>query len=134
MEICNVLDSAVIRLEDGIISVVFEKDTRLTLELAKQLVEARVELSENKDYPLFVDIRGVVDIDEATRKYLSGAEGTKYALAAAVLIDNPLSKFFGNLFIKVDKPNKPLKLFSSKSKAIKWLKQISREALFSKFL
>lgn len=113
-------------IEDGIVHVVFKKGTVLSIDLAKKVVQERIKMSNGKDYPLYVDIRGVLSVDAKTRNYLSGEEGVKNALCAAVHVDNPMSKFFANLFIAVNKPIKPTKLFTDKEKAMKWLKKISK--------
>ncbi len=123
----NILDTdkiAKMQLEDGVFHVVFETDINMTLECAKDVLKQRLEITEFKDYPLYVDIRGVLSIDRSARKYLSSHEGTKHALAAAIHVNNPISKFLGNLFIRVDKPDKPTKLFTDKANALEWLKKV----------
>ncbi len=111
-------------LDDGIIQIVFDADVTISIDFAKAIIQRRLELSNFKDYPLYVDIRGVLSVDEKARKYLSSSEGTKNALGAAIHVNSPISKFLGNLFIKVDKPDKPAKLFTDKAEAIAWLKKI----------
>lgn len=127
-ELMNVSDTdkiAKMQLEDGVFHVVFEKDINMTLECARVVLKQRLKMSEFKDYPLYVDIRGILSIDRNARKYLSSNEGTKNALAAAIHVNNPISKFLGNLFIRVDKPEKPTKLFTDKKNALAWLKKLN---------
>lgn len=114
---------AKLNVENGIMHVVFERDTVITLEIAKSIVEERIQLSENKAYPLYVDINCVLSIDVEAREYLKSDEAMVFALAAALHVSNPLSKFLGNLFITVDKPKKPIKMFNAESKALNWLKK-----------
>ncbi len=123
MNIYEETDVAKIILDDGIIHVSFDPNTVLTLELAKALVKQRIEVSNYTNFRMYVDIRNVISIDEPTRKYLAGEEGTQFAIAAAIHLDNPISKLLGNLFIKVDQPIKPAKIFTSKAKALSWLKK-----------
>jgi len=112
---------ALLRIEQGIFQVVFERNTILVLEDAKRIVAQRLILSGDKEYPLYIDIRGIVSIDEPTRKYLAGPEGTSKVIKAAIHVDNPISKLLGNIFLTVDNPPKPAKLFTDKIKAMKWL-------------
>jgi hypothetical protein len=124
MSTCDPNKIAKMQLEDGVFHIVFERDINMTLECAKDVLRLRLEITEFIDYPLYVDIRGILSIDRNARKYLSSQEGTKNALAAAIHVTNPISKFLGNLFIKVDKPDKPTKLFTDKTNALEWLKKI----------
>ena len=117
------IDGAEIWIEDGIFNVTFKKDTVLSFEYAKRLVHQRLKMSNNIDFPLYIDIRGILSVDGKTRKYLRSGEGTQNAMAAAIHVASPISKFLGNLFITVDKPDKPTKLFTNRDKAIKWLRK-----------
>lgn len=123
METFEIIDDTIVKKEEGIIHAIFGLNTVLTIEYAKKLVDYRLSISGTKSYPLYIDIRGIISIDKQTRKFLSGVEGTKQASAAAIHVDNPISKLFGNMFIIIDRPEKPIKLFTSKAKALKWLKR-----------
>ena len=112
-------------LEDGIIHVIW-KGATITLEMAKQCVEHRLLLSEEKVCPLYVDIRNVIYVDAKTRAFLSGEAGTCQASAAAIHINNPVTKFIGNVFISTDKPIRPAQLFTDKTKAMKWLEEFKK--------
>lgn len=120
----ELINTAKIWIEDGIVQVVFEPNSNVSLDSAKEIIAHRLKITEFQNYPLYVDIRGILFVDEKTRKHLSSHEGTKCAIGAAIHVDNPISKFFGNLFITVNKPDKPTKLFTNKDRAIQWLKKI----------
>lgn len=123
MDTFEIIDGTIVKRQEGTIHVIFGLNTVLTLEYAKKLVDYRLSISGAMSYPLYIDIRGVVSIDGQTRKFLSGVEGTIQAYAAAIHVDSPISKLFGNMFITIDRPEKPIKLFTSKAKALKWLKK-----------
>lgn len=132
MDIYEDAEVAKIKIVDKIIQIEFEQNTVLTLKLAKALVKQRLEVSNQTDFRLYIDIRNVISIDEQTRRYLAGSEGTQNAIAAAIHVENPLSKFLANLFIKVDKPLKPIKLFTQKRKALIWLKKFNHNPFIEK--
>jgi hypothetical protein len=115
-------------IEEGIFCYVFEPNTILTLTAAKELVQERLKISGNLDYPLYIDVRGIISVDTEARNFLSGEEGTKNAIAAAIHVDNPMSKFFANLFLTVNKPQRPTKLFTKKEAAIRWLKKFKKSS------
>jgi hypothetical protein len=115
-------------IEEGIFYYVFERNSILTLAAAKQLVQERLRISGDQDYPLYIDVRGIIAVDTDARNYLSGEEGTKNARAAAIHVDNPMSKFFANLFLTVNKPQRPTKLFTKKEAAIRWLRKFKKSS------
>ncbi len=56
------------------------------------------------------------------RVYFAGSESKKVHSAAALLAQSPLSKVLGNLFLGLNKPLFPTRLFTSEKDAIEWLK------------
>ncbi len=109
--------------EDGIVFTVYKKDTVLSLEVSKQSVLDRLKVSDNRPMPFCCDIRNVVTTDTKARKYMASREAVEYITAGAFLIDNEIMRLAGNIFIKIDKPLVPAKLFTDRDKAITWLQQ-----------
>lgn len=118
-------DYAEIWIEDGIVFNIYKPNLVLTLDVAKLLVEDRLKVSNGVSRPLFADISELVSVDRNARRYLS-REGGKLVDAGAFLVTSPISKFAGNIFMKIDKPSVPMRLFTSKERAIDWLKSSSR--------
>lgn len=113
-------DYAEIWIEDGIVFNIYKPNLVLTLEVAKKLVEDRLRVSNGVSRPLFADISELISVDRKARRYLS-KEGGELVNAGAFLVTSPISKFAGNVFMKIDKPTVPMRLFTSKDKAIEWL-------------
>jgi len=107
--------------EDGIIFTVFKKNTTLNLEISQQVVAARLKVSANKPTPIFIDLRNVHYTDTKARKYLATKEAVECITAGAMLLDNEIMKLAGNIFIKIDQPLIPTKLFTDTDKALLWL-------------
>jgi hypothetical protein len=114
---------AKIWIENDIMNIVFHPETVISIEDAKKVVQERIKLCNNKDYPIYADVGGVISIDAATRKYFKGPEARKNAKATAMYVNTPISRFLGNLFMKVDRPIMPTKMFTNREKALKWLNQ-----------
>lgn len=70
MEIYEEQRIARIWIEDGIMNIVFHPETAIVIEEAKKVVRERIKLCNNKDYPIYADVGGVISIDAAARKYL----------------------------------------------------------------
>ena len=66
-------------------------------------------------------------MDRESRNYASGKEVSKITEAMALLIKSPVSKVLGNIFLGINKPPYPTKLFTDKEEAIKWLKGVKNE-------
>jgi len=109
--------------EDGILRMVgIKPNASVTLTEAKENFDACVKASKGKKRPLFVDIRQIKSVDRESRQYTAGEATAKFTYRVAILFGSPLSKFFGNLFLKLNNPLLPTKLFSSEDEAIEWLK------------
>ena len=106
----------------GIFHVVVLQES-FTLQMAKECVKKRIELTEGKSYPMLSDSRKVNCFEKQARAYLAEPSNTCYLTAGALLIENQLQKVLGNFFLLVNKPDTPAKLFVDKQKALEWLWQ-----------
>lgn len=114
-------DSFEIWYEDGIIFTEFEKNTVLNLEISHQVVAARLAVSNKCPTPIFIDLTNVFYTDTKARKYMATKEAVEFITAGAFLLDNEIMRLAGNIFIQIDKPLIPTKLFTDKDKALQWL-------------
>lgn len=108
-------------LEDGIMHLVYKPDLIITLEIAKQMVDHRLQTFNGKTYPVFIDIRNLIAIKADARKHLAGPEAIKYISAGAIYLDSYIQYLVGTIFLKIDKPAIPARLFTEKEKAFEWL-------------
>jgi len=110
-------------IEDGIGFQIYKADAIITLDVAKRMVATRIASFKGIARPVYVDVRNLVSIDSASRKYFASREAGELILAGAIHLDNPINQFFGNIFLLVDTPITPAKLFTNKDKALRWLQQ-----------
>jgi hypothetical protein len=113
---------AEIWLENGIICA-RHNSASFTFDMAQKLVEERLKISAGISRPILIDVKQCISIDVEAREYLSEGDSLKFVRAGAFLIDNPITKFIGNIFINVNRPTVPSKLFTDLNKALKWLEQ-----------
>jgi hypothetical protein len=73
-----------------------------------------------------VDLRGARQAATREAREAYAAEGHQYVSAAAVLIDNPVSRVIGNFFIGLNRPRLPMRLFVSEAEALAWLQTFLR--------
>lgn len=108
--------------QEGIIYVKFIDKLDMSLENAQSGVKARVKLSEGMSYPVLIDMRGIKSVTKEAREYLAD-EGAKLIKAGALIVGSPLNRTLGNIFLWVNKPKVPTRLFTDEEEALKWLEQ-----------
>ncbi|MGP8217412.1 MAG: hypothetical protein ACLQQ4_17725 [Bacteroidia bacterium] len=114
------------QIEDGIMIVTFASNLVISLDIAKKMMEDRVGFSNGITMPFLVDIRGLASIDTISRKYFTSEKALLYGSASALLVESEISKLAGKIYISVDKPRLPVKLFTDKKRAIKWLNKFKK--------
>lgn len=117
-------------IKNGIIYGIFKPGLVISIDIAQKMVHDRLKLAENISRPAMIDIRNLVSIDGVSRKYLAGAEGSQFLTAGALVADtNPISTFAANIFITLDRPPIPTKLFNDTDKALKWLQKFKQKTV-----
>ena len=117
---------ATVWLDGGIMYCRFAADLHVSLDVARSVVERRIFFSQGKHYPLLIDMRGIKSSTGAARKYLA-TMGATLVTAGALITASGINKTIGNLFLKVDQPPVPTRLFTNEEKAKIWLRQYLQE-------
>lgn len=115
-------ESSKIFLQDGVLHGIF-KPKLLDLKAAKTIVKNRKIIGGEKIRPLLVDGRAVTEMTKEARDYFGSEEGFDLLSASALLVKSPLSSFLANFFLKINLKNSPIpiKVFTDREKALKWL-------------
>ncbi len=108
-------------IEEGILFTDYQKEYPLTIEIAKEFIEARSKIFGATTYPMLVDIRGLKSMESGVREFIFKDEGFKFISACGIIIESDVSKFMGSAIICVNKPIIPIKLFTNKDFAREWL-------------
>lgn len=111
----DVLDSCIVRST-------YAEDTTLDVARAHAVNKAIGEMTDGKAMlQMFVACPGL-DVEKDVREWGVTEEANKYTIASAVVCNSLAHRLLGNFFIKVQKPLRPTKMFSSEEEAIVWLK------------
>ncbi len=108
--------------ENGIIHITPIKNSKITSEIANEVIKTVHLIANDKPYALLIDNREVSSIDLTAQKLFAKKSNNKNTIAVAFIIKSPLSYIVVNFFIKLNKLSKPTKFFLSTSEAINWLK------------
>jgi hypothetical protein len=113
-------------LEDDLLIGTYKKGLKISLEMAKEIVRVRLEFTGHKPVLALALNQGVVSMDKKARDFLSSDEGVRGVIAGAIVLDTPFGSFLGNFYLSVTKPKIPLRIFSKKEAAVKWLQQFRK--------
>lgn len=116
-----------LRLVHGILHIHFKPNIAITEDVAREIVRARLEFTENKTYPGIGDDSGIWSIDKSARDYFASEEGTRGVSAAALVLKSSFSKLLGNFILKVSRPSQPARIFTNEKRALEWLQQYKAE-------
>jgi len=124
----KILDTSYVyyELEDDLLIGTYKKGLKINLEMAKEIVRARLELTNYQPVVALALNQGVVSMDKKARDYLSSDEGIRGVIAGAIVLDTPFGSFLGNFYLSVTKPKIPLRIFSKVETALKWLQQFRK--------
>lgn len=114
--------------EDGILQIHSFPGSEQELRDAEENIRAASLLAGGKRRPALVDLRKIKSMSREARLYYAGEETAKVESAAALLVDSAVSRVIGNMFMGLNKPIIPTRLFTSEEEALQWLKGFLEEA------
>lgn len=111
-------------LDENLLTATFKEGLRIDLEVAKEIVAARLKFTGGKMLQVLIINHGVISMDKPARDYLASKEGTRAIKAAAIVLRSSFGSMLGNFFLKVNRPEMPVRIFYNEIKAIRWLSKI----------
>ncbi|MBC7450213.1 MAG: hypothetical protein H7259_01850 [Cytophagales bacterium] len=108
-------------IQDGIVHGVYKRDGIITLDVAKQIISLRLGMQNGEIHPAIAYLSESHIITPAARKYFA-KEAYIGLTKMAVIVNSKMKSNFLNIYILIDKPVKPTRVFTNKEEAIKWLK------------
>ncbi|MBF8962939.1 hypothetical protein I0P70_06760 [Pontibacter sp. FD36] len=97
----------------------------LDLAKARICVQDRLNYIGEQVYPSLFDITQVKHSTKEARDYLAD-EGNTGVSASAILVASPMVKMAANIYIHVNKPKNPTRMFTDKAEAVEWLEQFKK--------
>ena len=107
--------------EEGFLCCQYCKDLHLSLEAAISVVESRIFFAKGASYPLLIDMRGIKSTTKKARQYMATI-GATLVTAGALITGSSLNRMLGNVFLSIDKPQVPTRLFTNETSARQWLR------------
>lgn len=125
VEIINTINldfASVVMRNDGIVHTDISLKEAVSLDQAKELVNAYLKITKNKKSPHLFTANKFVILEKEVMDFMKNV-ANDYGKADAMVISSLPQKITGNFYLKFIKPKVPTKFFSNKEKAISWLKQ-----------
>jgi hypothetical protein len=106
----------------------FKQTDRHSIEEAQQVVNAHNALANGVKTPVLADLREITTgADRQARQYYVSEESSRCKLGMAMLVSSPLQRMLGNLFMKLNSPPYPTRLFKEEVAALIWLRALQAQ-------
>lgn len=110
-----------LEVENGIVIATW-KVSFIDLDIAKKVVKSRLIAMEGKVYPAIVKIKSIKDSTKEARDFLASKDGCEGFTAGAIIVESILENMIATLYIFLNKPVVPTKIFKDETKAKEWLR------------
>jgi hypothetical protein len=81
------------------------------------------ELAKGNDYAVLIEAGSFTDFSKNAKEASASREHSEKRIAMAIITSNLAKKILADLYIRINKPVSPTRIFNSKDEAIKWLQE-----------
>jgi len=122
------LPFAILTYDEPIVFLRYKHEVKVDVEDMYNMFKASYALSKNESYLLLVDAKVLVDVTPEARKVGSNKKNTLNIIANAIVVKWLAQRLLSNVFIEINKPHLPVRIFNDEKKAIKWLLEKHKES------
>jgi hypothetical protein len=115
-------ENVLAELDNGILIGIW-KASFVDLLVAEKIVNERVRTLEGKKHPTLIKIKSLKTITKEARDFLGSPKGYEGVVAFAIQVDSPVKNMIASMFLFLNPPLVPTKIFKDEDKAKEWLKQ-----------
>jgi len=116
-------DHCRIWVTNGILIMEYKPGLVMNIDNARKMVSDRLKVSNGITRPLLLKARNFISMDRATMKFYKTKEVVQHVTCAAFILDSALGTLAGNIFLALEKPLVPTKIFKDEQKALEWLEK-----------
>jgi hypothetical protein len=118
------LPYARIRYEAPVVYYIYQENIELGFPEIRELVSRAEQLSGNKPYVTFADVRGGISITNEGKRMLEDPRNMPLFRGTAALVSSGLYKLAANFMNQYSKRQYPFRAFTSEQEAIEWLRSL----------
>lgn len=122
----RVHDTEYVRLElldNGILIATYKKCKLLTEEMAREIVQARIDFVGREPRPILVLNEGVSQMEKAARQVVGAGDGVDGVKASAVVANKLSTYYIMSLILQVQRPPMPVRVYRRVDTAMAWLEK-----------
>ncbi len=119
-EIISYTNYAIFLRNDNIVQINIKDNFDCEIADSKIMLDAIKQLSRGKKYPLLVLYSDFNSFTKEAKDFVAKSNETS---ADALVGDGFAFKMVGNIYLRMNKPIRPTKLFNDVENALKWLEQ-----------
>jgi hypothetical protein len=112
--------------DEGIIHGQEQHGTNFELSDAMEAMAAIRKLADGRKRGLLIDITNLRTMSREARAYFTKPEHAEVLHAVAMKIGSHFSRALGNIFLGLNKPATPTRLFNDDESALAWLRTFHR--------
>jgi hypothetical protein len=109
---------------EGFLRIKVIEGVHIDLPSLKEDAAVNMMLTNNKKALALYDSRAFFTIDQDARDYVKSGITDPTRLATAVVTSHLGTRLLINFFIRFNKPQTPMKLFTCEEKALQWLREL----------
>lgn len=108
--------------EEGFYDLFIKDNVEIFIEDMERIIAAQKELNGNR-IPILIEGGKYSTTNVDVLKFLAKNENMPYSKVSAYVAKSTSQKLLGNFFLKMNKPERPTRFFSTREEAIDWLRQ-----------
>ena len=109
---------------DGVVAQRLHSSKTQSLADARENTTAFNQLAADTKRPLLVDMRGTFSTERGVREHYASHEATSRCVAIALVIGSTAGRIIGNLFLSIQSPAVPTRMFTDEASALAWLQRL----------
>lgn len=113
---------SIVLREDKIVQIEINPEAEISVDEIIEGTNYVLEKLKSVKWPVLLIANEFSLPSKESREYLAKNESLPYSLADAYVINSFPQKLAGNFYLKVNKPARPTKMFTTIDEALKWLK------------
>lgn len=114
--------------EDGIMHIHIKETQTFEMEDSEKVFKLREKMAGGRKAPMIYTCTQFVIPSKEVREFVASEERSGLVLADAFVVNSLPQKLMANIFIKINKPVRPTKVFNNFEAACEWAKTFITES------
>lgn len=114
--------------EDGIVHIHIKETNTFEIEDSKKVLKARERIADGRKAPIIYTCTQFVIPSKEVREFVASEGRSGLVLADAFVVNSLPQKLMANIFIKINRPVRPAKVFNNFETARDWAQTFITES------